>query len=241
MKRCVVALCLASVFAGVPALAEEEFTGESEKTSALEIKLGGYKPRMEGVGLESYNTTFGAGAILLFELEFDWQFFQKYGSFGVGFSAGYGEKYGATFLASDTTQVAEERASVHVIPMKLLAVYRGDYMALRWNVPLVPYVKGGLAFVPWWYGKGASSVEYSEDGTRWAGGKWGLTLTLGLSLMLDVLDPRLARDFDTDAGVNHSYLFAEWNLMSARAQLFGTSSGLDFSSQYWMFGLALEF
>ncbi len=237
MNRWLAGICLAAVTAAAPARAEIVY-GESRKTNALEIKLGGYKPLMQGNGLEFYNELFGAGAMLLFELEYDWQFFQKYGSLAVGFSAGYAEKYGPTLLAADTSTEAEERASVKVVPLKLMAVYRGDYAALHWNIPVVPYVKGGLVLVPWWFGKGASTVEFSEDGTRWAGGKWGFGVTAGVSILLDFLDPRLARDFDTDLGVNHSYVFAEYNYINANS--FG-QPGLDFSSRYWMFGLALEF
>jgi hypothetical protein len=60
-----------------------------------------------------------------------------------------------------------------------------------------------------------------------------------LSLLLDFLDMRLARDFDTGVGVNHTYLFAEYTLQEVNK--FETKGTLDLSSQHWMFGISLEF
>ena len=88
--------------------------------------------------------------------------------------------------------------------------------------PLVPYGKGGLVYTAWWVTKG-SGVEF-VDGDRAAGGKWGYTGVAGISLLLDFFDSRLARDFDTGLGVNHSYLFAEYTYASVNN--FG-GSGLD--------------
>ena len=56
--------------------------------------------------------------------------------------------------------------------------------------------------------------------------------------MLDVLEPRLARDFDSDVGVNHSYLFAEYT--HAEVNNFG-GGGFNLSTRHWMFGLALDY
>jgi hypothetical protein len=60
----------------------------------------------------------------------------------------------------------------------------------------------------------------------------------GVSLLLDVLEPRFARDFDTSLGVNHSYLFAEYTY--AKVNNFG-GEGFNLSDRYWMFGLALDY
>ena len=222
-----------------------EVSGASKKTSALEFRLGGYKPLIEresALGTNPYNATFGNSAMLLFEVEYDRQFFQRYGSLGLGVSAGYAEKYGAaTALVTDadgnlTPEVAAKNTGFKVAPLRLVGVYRADYAALRWGIPIVPYVKGGLVYTLWWVTEGAG-VEYAE-GQRAAGGKWGFQGSLGISIMLDVLEPRLARDFDTDLGVNHSYFFAEYT--HAEVNGFG-QGGLDLSSRHWMFGLTLEY
>lgn len=233
-----------SLFAGGAARAEA-IAGETPRDWALELKAGGYKPlidRERGLATRPYDETFGAGAMLLFELEMDRLLWQKIGAAGIGFSIGYAEKYGkATVLQMDDTgaliRVASaETTAFQVLPLRLMGVYRFDYGALHLGVPLVPYAKAGLVYTPWWVSKGGR-LEYSHA-SRGAGGKWGYGATLGLSLMLDFLEPRFARDFDTDMGVNHSYVFAEYT--HADVNNFG-QGGLDLSSRHWMFGLALEY
>jgi hypothetical protein len=210
---------------------------QSPRTGALELKLGGYKPRIdteEGLNGTPYADTFGDESMLLFELELQRYFYQGIGTAGLGFSAGYAEKYADTITETDET--ALEKTALKVVPLKLNVFYKFDYPAFRWRVPIVPYGKLGLIYMPWWINKGDDTQELS--GRTGSGGRWGYGATLGASFLLDVLEPRLARDFDTDLGVNHSYFFAEWTF--AEVNNFG-SSGLVLSSRHWMFGLALDY
>lgn len=211
---------------------------ESPRDMTFELKLGPFKPlvdRESTLSTRPYEDTFGSEPMLLGEVEIERQFFQKFGSLAAGFSIGYTEKYGH---ARDTVtgEYSSEATSLQLVPMKLLAVYRWDYAAITWSVPLVPYVKGGFVLAPWWSAKGGA-VE-TTSGFYGAGVKFGLAATFGLALQLDFLDPRLARDFDTSAGVNHSYIFAEYSIQEVNN--FQTT-GLDLSSRHWMFGLAFEF
>lgn len=210
---------------------------QSPRTGSLEFKLGGYKPRIdteEGLEGRPYHETFGGESMLLFELEMQRFFYQGIGSAGVGFSAGYAEKYADTVTEEGAT--APEKTALKVVPLRLNALYKFDYPAFRWSVPLVPYAKAGLIYTPWWINKGTETQNVGGRTAR--GGRWGYGLTLGASFLLDVLDRRLARDFDSDLGVNHSYLFAEWTY--AEVNNFG-GAGLVLSSRHWMFGLALDY
>jgi len=216
---------------------------ESPRTAAIELRLGGYKPlidREKSLTGNVYNQVFGDSAMLLFEVEFQKFFYQGYGTAGVGYSIGYAEKYAhAIAVPTDpnapptTTSVT---TSLKVLPMRLMVLYKMDYMAIHYNVPLTPYVKAGLNFTPWWASKGGS-IDY-VNGTRGAGGKWGYGFTGGLALLLNFFEPRVARDFDTDVGVNHTYLYAEYTYENVNN--FG-SAGLDLSSRRWSFGIAFEF
>lgn len=209
----------------------------SPRTGALELKLGGYKPRIdteEGLTGTPYADTFGDESMLLFEMELQRYFYQGIGSAGVGLSAGYAEKYADTL--SERGEVAPEKTALKVVPLKLNALYKFDYAAFRWGVPLVPYGKLGLIYMPWWINKGDETQQLGERSGK--GGRWGYGATLGVSFLLDVLEPRLARDFDSDLGVNHSYFFAEWTF--SEVNNFG-GSGLVLSSRHWMFGLALDY
>ncbi|MFL5343549.1 MAG: MXAN_2562 family outer membrane beta-barrel protein [Hyalangium sp.] len=210
---------------------------QSPRTGDVEFKLGTFTPRIdteEGLTGKPYAETFGDRPMLLFELELQRYFYQGIGTAGLGVSAGYAEKYAST--KTDTGDTAEEKTALKVVPLKLNGFYKFDYPALRWHVPLVPYGKLGLIYMPWWINKGGETQTLGDRAGK--GGRWGYGLTGGVSFLLDVLEPRLARDFDSDIGVNHSYFFAEWTY--AQVDNFG-SPGIVLSSRHWMFGLALDY
>jgi hypothetical protein len=172
--------------------------------------------------------------MLLVEGSGERQLFQAMGTAGVGVSAGYAEKYAPALL--ETGAAAAESTSLRLVPLSLFGVYRFDYAAHVWGIPLVPYVKAGLRYTIWWCSKG-SSLESATTGGLAIGGRFGWGFSGGLSLLLDVFEPRLARDFDTDAGVNHSYLFAEFNFADVNNFYTG---GFDLSGRYFAFGIAFE-
>ncbi len=216
--------------------------GESQRSMFLELKFSPLTPlidrpfeSVEGGG--PYRTIFGGGPMLLGELEFNYQFFQRAGSLAAGISIGYAEKYGHAH-ALETGEPVSQSTGIHLVPLKALLVYRLDYFSLHYNVPLVPYVKGGFVMMPWWVTNGAG-IEVAND-IRGEGMKYGASGTVGLSLVLDFLDQRLARDFDTGMGVNHTMIFAEYSMQEMG--LFDPSAmTLDLSSRHWSFGLAFEF
>lgn len=238
------ALGLAVLAVALPAWAQDAVTGaldegplQSPRTGGIQIKLGGYLPRIdteEGLSTTPYRNIFGDASLLLFEMELQRYFYQGIGTAGVGFSAGYGEKYAAARLTGGVA--AAERTALRVLPLELHGIYKFDYAAFEWGIPLVPYGKLGLNYIPWWITKGTGTEQI--EGRSGSGGKWGWHATGGIAFMLDVLEPRLARDFDSDIGVNHSYFFAEYTY--ADVNNFG-KPGLVLSSRRWMFGLALDY
>lgn len=230
------AVC-ATLFAA-PARADILYS-ESPRTGALRLKLGSFNPRQSfdaGLSQPVYAQTFGDRGLLLFELGYERYLWKKVGALGVGFSAGYGERYGNAFVLNDPAASSGVKTALHLMPLTLYALYNFDYAALKWGVPLTPYARLGLAYTGWWITKGGG-VEYA-GGRRGAGGKWGWTAAGGLAFLLDVLEPRLARDFDTDIGVNHTYVFAEYVMLQADG--FG-GTGFDFSDDYLTFGFNFEF
>ncbi len=223
---------------------ESPRVAESPRTASAEFKMGGYKPminRESTVRGNPYDQTFGASAMLLAELEVDKMLYQGIGLVSVGVSVGYAEKYAAAFLVQSDPNAppvrSNDNTSLKVVPIKLLAIYKFDYLALHRNIPFTPYVKVGLVFEPWWSTK-SGNIQYPVSGGRSAGARWGYGFTGGLALLLDFFEPRLAKDFDTDLGVNHTYLFAEYTYENVNS--FGRA-GIDLSSRHWMFGLAFEF
>ena len=212
------------------------------RTLTLEFKLGPYKPlidREAALTGKPYETIFGNSSMLLFEFEIDRIFWQKFGTLAVGGSVGYAAKTGNALIAPGNPgegTPSGDTTTLRVIPVRLLLVYRFDVGAIRSGIPFVPYAKTGLVFEPWWATK-AGSLEYA-NGKRALGAKWGWDITGGISLMLDFLEPRLAKDFSNDIGISHSYLFAEYTY--ANVNNFG-SKGLDLSSRHWMFGFSVDY
>ena len=210
---------------------------EDGRKGSVVLMLGGYKPEVDstaGLSGSPYSDVLH-GPMLLFQLEGERFLWQKYGAAGFGFSFGYGEKYGPAKVTTGTG-TTDEKTALKVLPLRLVGVYRFDYAALHWHVPLVPYGKLGLAYTAWWAIKGSGVEDF--QGKRGAGGKWGWTATGGVALMLDFLEPTLAREFRTDIGVRHTYAFAE--LAHDSVNNFG-GDGLDLSADHWSFGLAFDF
>lgn len=218
---------------------------ESPRNMVTEVRLGSYYPWVDRPltcepGSCPYQRIL-KGAMLLVELEVERQLFQAFGSAAIGFSFGYAEKYGHAVDGSGAE--TSEATSLRVLPMKLLGIYRFDWAAIRYGIPLVPYAKLGLQLVHWWT-TSASGTEIA-DGVSGGGWSYGVAGALGLAFQLDFLDPRLARDFDNGMGVNHTYLFAEYNIAEinqfGRKYATGVQVGLDLSARYFMFGLAFEY
>lgn len=246
----------------------------SSQWFAFELKFSPYSPRIDsspGLGgktpfADLFTSQFAHGtppARLLTQLEFDFQFFHRFGSIGAGLSAGYYRRTTHSFdfpAAGGTCEVPNcirsgDQTALNVIPLSLLAVYRFDVLALRYHVPLVPYFKIGLAYYFWAIQNGSGGIAtVSVDGSGnptmdanapgfhkadGSGGTWGWVLNPGISFLLDAIDPVAARTMDTEIGINHTYLFIE--LHYADISGFGAANKMVLSDTTFNAGLAFEF
>jgi hypothetical protein len=215
---------------------------ESPRTFALELKMGPYTPLIDSAVFPNlgpndqrpYARVFGGTPMLMGEIGLEYLVWQGFGSIGVGAQVAYAEKFGKA-VDAETGAKAEQSTGLRLLPIRPTVSYRFDVLALRYNIPLVPYVKGSFVTMPWWVVNGGK-LEYA-DGLPGQGVAFGGAGTIGLSFMMDILDSRLARDFDSSVGVNHTYLFAEFNF-----QEMGRSSTVPLllSSRHWLFGLAFD-
>ena len=184
---------------------------------------------------------------LLGGLEVDWQAlrFGPVGSLGLGVGASYSD-LSASAPVTSTGQASGQTSTLHVLPMYGVLVARIDVLARRTVVPLVVYGKAGVAVTHWWVNAGddfarrsaaspAAPNNTSDFGQSARGFSYGWQFAVGAMLRLDFLEPRVQRSWDIDMGVNHSYLFAEYMVVTdwSRPQL-------HVASNTWVFGLAFE-
>jgi hypothetical protein len=254
---------------------------------AFELKFAPYVPHIDsspGLTGKPFSEIFNKqGDVrqpdrrLLTEVELDFQFWHKFGSLAVAATGGYYRRTSHSFEYASSTATSMtpcvvpnctrsgDTTALNIIPLSLSLVYRFDVLALRYRVPLVPYVKIGLAYYIWIIenGGGAGSIAFQPgqsqtvqpvddphhlsapltvQGTplaRGYGGTFGWTINPGISLLLDVIDPAAARTIDAELGINHSYLFVELNYADISG--FGQSNRLVLSDTTFNAGLAFEF
>lgn len=213
---------------------------ESPRNFFLELNGGQFRPAVDSepdLTGKPFSDIFGANKRMwLFEAEFDWELLQRLGSLSVGLAAGYGTVYGHGLFAS-SGDPSPDGTVLNTVPIRVLLVYRFDWLYRKLHIPLVPFGKVGIAETLWWATNGSGSVSKSQGGTA-SGGKLGYELAGGLSLALNWLDPPLARELDLDSGINGAYLTAQY--LKITADNFG-KKGLDLSSHMWLFGIGFEF
>lgn len=216
---------------------------ESPRTSMFELHIGSYTPAIDDqfIDVSPYESVFGQESPTLFGFHADRQLWQGFGSLAFGIGARYGSVSGSAQLedgssSSDTTEL-------HLLPLTASLVYRLDVLQERLDVPLVPYGKAGLNYTLWWVlnGRGEVSNSWGLDGEghTGSGGTMGWFVSGGVQLHLDFFDAEMATEFDTESGVNNSYLFAEYTMSEVND--FGSAESLELSSDHLSFGLMFEF
>jgi hypothetical protein len=224
-----------------------------------EIKLGPYLPdvdrRYSGDGPGPYENVFGetddlGNAIgepkdaVMVAGAFEWQIVYLAGPLGLGLQVAFMRDKANALIAEPVPEGEPVRSSADattfsVLPLALQPVYRFELVADRWKVPLVPYVKAGLAYAFWWSKDGSGDISSNDAGEKGRGGTWGWQLNTGGMLRLDFLEPGTARAMDRTTGINHTYLFGEYQL--SRVDGFGSNKSISLGDSTWFAGLAIEF
>ena len=213
----------------------------SPQTSSLDIRISRYKPSFDkGLSGTPYASVMGDATDFAFGASIDWRIWHGFGEVALGAGVSRWSHEGMALLADGSA--SNDTTRLTVIPITLDAVYRLDVFAERYEFPLVPYAKAGLVYGLWWMLDGVDNLSRytKKDGTTVTalGGTGGLYGTIGLRVLLDVFEPGAARSFDIEMGVNHSYLFAEYQAMWAND--FGSSKSINLSAGLFNFGLAFD-
>lgn len=215
---------------------------ESLRDFYIELHGGRFVPKVDSEATlhgTPYKDIFENRGMWIFGAELDWELWQRFGTLAAGLAVDYANVYGHGIPAgSPTSDRAPDSTSLKTVPIRALAVYRFDWPARRFGIPLVPFGKAGLAYTVWWATKGDSSIPTFPDGGKARGGKWGYEVAGGLALELNFLDPTLAREFDSEFGVNSVSLQAQYARITANN--FG-KAGIDLTANTWLFGVGFEF
>jgi hypothetical protein len=139
---------------------------------------------------------------------------------------------------SITTSVpGTDTTILKVIPAGVGLVYRMDLLKRDFDIPLVPYVRGGFDYYYWRNTVGdMTSKRANFPGSA---GSWGLQGTGGLAINLDWLDPTSAHRARGSIGLADTALFVEASYLWATS--FGNTKRLDVSAWLYSAGLALDF
>ncbi len=232
----------AQTFASEAELVEGSQRYKSPQRFAFELTFGPYRPDVDGEfdgKRDPYNVYFGSGQNLLIRGELDYQFWHEYGTLAVGLGAGYFSVTGTAPVSDQMGVFSGDQSEMKVIPMNLSLVYRFDYLLETRKIPLIPFGKLGLDYAYWQITDGNGNIAVDGMGGHARGGTTGWHVAGGLALVLDVLDPDAAHDFDEDLGVNHTAITFEF--FHSDISGLGQSNRMHLGDTNWTLGLLLEF
>ncbi len=224
-----------------PALAQfDQPLGPSPRWGSVDIGFGQYVPNIDSefpTQPGPYKTMFGTKPGWMFTGTVSYSLFARFGTFDVGFKSGYFEKSGNGLVATTTPGVytsAGANSAFKIIPTSAVLTYRFDWPVERYKIPLAPYGRVAFERYNWWITRGSG-------GTVEKGATMGWTASGGLAFLLDWVDPQLAREFDHESGVNHTYLFFE--VETGKIDDFGSSKSWNLSPKgfTWLSGMTFVF
>jgi hypothetical protein len=219
------------------------------------LRLGPYIPDVDGQvatkpGVPGpYEQMFG-GYHILPMLDVDYIVWKGAGQLGIGGSAGYWQKTARPFTRNaDLNSPNPERQpgnknSFRLIPLELSATYRLTILDDNYGIPVVPFVRGGLAYYIWWVttpdGHYARLCDINGQMcvNKALGASLGLQGAIGLSIRAERIDPSAAMSMQ-NSGVQHAGVYAELSL--AKVDGFGSDTKLSVGDTTWFAGVDFEF
>ncbi len=234
--------------AAVPLLAAMALTARpaqaaSPLTGSMDFRVTRYTPGIDNAftgKAKPYNDVF-ADPTWQFGVTYDSRLWDRFGTLSAGVGFNYWTQTGKGVVKA-TAEASGDTTSLQIMPLSVDLVYRFDVLAERWAIPFVPYAKIGLLYSVWWMRNGIDEIATATDSSgterEAVGGTGGWHGTVGLRFMLDVLEPQAQRSFDIEMGVNHSYLFGEYQ--TTKVDDFGSGKSFDLSDDLFVFGLSFD-
>jgi hypothetical protein len=221
MSRTLVTAALALLCAAAPATAQERLAG----LGSFEFQAGQYRPMIDSEFPQPssaplpWASSFGTSRRWMFKLRGGKAIINGYGTLEVGGGIGYLGATGHGHFADGTQSL--EKTGFKLVPLSLDLTYRADLVWERLGIPVVPYARLALIRDQWWVSGagGKSSKSGATNGWAWGG---------GLGLVLDFIDPTLARELDRDSGIKHTMLVFE--VAKTNVKDFGSAKSWDLSN-----------
>jgi hypothetical protein len=258
----------------MPYWEEESLADETEETGSrwnVGVKVGPYTPGIDAqyqdqTGKDDrkpFDEAF-RGGMWLPVLEVDYFILNHIGQLGIGGSVGFSgdganpwKVYDPT-LGSDPTmnrttpghpnrlRENADDMTFRMVPLTLTAVYRATQLDEAYGIPVVPYLRGGLAYYIWWMrspnGEIAKLDGCEGDGEsttcKGRGGSLGLVGSVGLALRAESIDKNAALSM-RESGIQHAGFYVEGSL--GWVDGFGSDKRLALGDLTWFAGFNFEF
>ena len=211
--------------------------------STLDLRFGSWKPAIDkeaSLGTpKPFAQIFDGDDLFYFEGVYGRELLRGVGSLGLNLSLGYGGVAGKSLDLDGAS--SGDTTTFRMVPLRLGAFYRFDWLQERFGVPVVLSGEAGLTSIQWWTASEGGISDYeTEAGVRSVGSGethgWHAGATA--YLLLDTFAPGMAMNFDADSGVNNSYLFV--NFMQTEADDFGSKTSWSLSDTTTLFGIGFE-
>lgn len=218
------------------------------------IRVGPYVPDIDkqfGASPGPYEDMFGGYQVLPM-LDVDRMLWTGFGQLGVGGSIGYMQKTARAWVDGsvpgdpDRMRSAGDKNTFRLIPLALTATYRLTYLDDEYGIPLVPYVRGGLAYYIWSVRTNGETAKACWDGThtpdcdadKGYGASLGFVGSIGLAIRAERIDANAASSM-RQSGILHAGFYGELSL--AKVDGFGSATKLSVGDRTWFAGVNFEF
>lgn len=233
--------------------AAEAEASPTESKWILGVRAGPYTPGIDkqlgGAGKGPYKEMFGGYAIVPM-VDFDRVLWNRFGQITAGVSVGFLRRTADAFAIDSPPgdphrkRVPGATNSFTLIPFALLAGYRFTVLDENYSIPLVPYVRAGIAYYPWWVTAPAGGfAEICDDngnncGNRALGASLGVQGSIGIAFRAESISAGTAQQI-RQSGFQHVGIYAELSL--AKVDGFGSDKKLSVGDNTWFGGINFEF
>ena len=218
------------------------------------VKVGPYVPEIDqqaNMDPGPYKAMYG-GARVVPMVDVERIFWRGFGQLGAGGTIGYLQKSGHSFKDGTTvTDPNRPRSSgdtntFRLIPFAATVTYRFTFLDDEYGIPVVPYLRGGLAYYTWWVRSNGKLASVCKDGSsnpscdknKAYGGTLGVQGAIGLAIRAERIDAAAAASM-RQGGINHAGFYGELSL--AKVDGFGSDTKLSVGDRTWFAGVDFEF